>query len=122
MGDVGDFHHLSSLFSHPPPKSQLAQKTLFFSGHSEEDAVLTASCLFLLANSVEALPKKVIYLPRKRPSPSNLIRSLHCSVGFQEDRSLRQLDGNTNHTMLKQLSHIHSATKIHLFIISCNAA
>lgn len=62
------------------------------------------------------------YMARKRPSPPNLIRSFHCSAGFQEDRSLRQLDENMNHTMLKQLSHIHSVTKIHLFIISCNTA
>lgn len=68
---------------------------------------------------MEALPKKVIY-GQKETLNLTLIRSLHYSTGFQEDRSLRQLDGNMNHTTLQQLSHIHPVTEIHLFIISCN--
>lgn len=66
---------------------------------------------------MEGLPKKVIYGQKETLT---LIRSLHYSAGFQEDRSPRQLDGNMNHTMLQQLSHIHPVTEIHLFIISCN--
>lgn len=106
--------------SSPPTKSQLHTKPIF-SGHTEDDVVLTASCIFHLQNLWKPCLKKW-YMARKRPSPSNLIRSLHCSAGFQEDRRPRQLDGNMNHTMLEQLSHIHSVTKIHLFIISCNTA
>lgn len=52
---------LPSLPFSPFPKESAFTQTPFFSGHSEEDAVLTALCLFFLANSVEALPKKVIY-------------------------------------------------------------
>lgn len=106
------------LFSlpHPPPKSQLSHKPHFSSGRFEEDTVLTASCIFSLASPWKACQRKW-YMARKSLT---LIRSLHYSAGFQEDRSPRQLDGNMNHTMLQQLSHIHPVTEIHLFIISCN--
>lgn len=65
VGGVGNFHHVPSLsslipFPHPPPKKPLSHKT-HFSARSEEDAVLTASYIFLLAHSVDTLPKKVIY-------------------------------------------------------------
>lgn len=70
MGGVGDFHHLSSLLSllHPPTKSQLHTNPIF-SGHSEDDVVLTASCIFLLAKSAEVLPKKVIYGQKETLTP-----------------------------------------------------
>lgn len=108
------------LFPSPPsPKEPTSTQTPFFQ-------VILKKLLFWQRRAfsfLQILGKPRLrkwYMARKRPSPSNLIRSLHCSAGFQEDRSPRQLDGNTNHTMLKQLSHIHSMTKIHLFIISCN--
>lgn len=62
MGGVGNFHQRPSLSSllPPPPKNPFSHKT-HFPARSEEHAVLTASHIFLLARSVDTLPKKAIY-------------------------------------------------------------
>lgn len=105
--------------SPPCPKEPAFTQTPFFFRSLWRRSCFDSIVHFPFCESMGALPKKVIY-GQKETLNLTLIRSLHYSAGFQEDRSPRQLDWNMNHTMLQQLSHIHPVTEIHLFIISCN--
>lgn len=87
-GDANDFHHRSFLSSLPPPpptpaKSQLSRKpqTPFFFRSLWRRRCFDSIVHFPFCESMEALPKKVIY-GQKETLNLTLIRSLHYSAGF----------------------------------------